>query len=223
MDGQVIAISEALRFGYDTLKRNLALALALGAAGMVLVLLLNGVSQATGRYPGLALGFGLLSQLVQISFSLVWVRFALAAHDGRKISVDEVLFDPRTLLDYVGVAIVYGLMVTAGLLLLIVPGVYLAVRYGLAGFVVADGGADVPEALHRSSELTRGVRGRLFLFALAVLGVNLLGALALGVGLLFTVPVSVFASARVYRRLAERVAGPRLVAPGYAAHAHGAP
>src|SRR5690606_24140896 len=94
------------------------------------------------------------------------------------------------------------LMVGVGLVLLIVPGVILAVVYAFYGFVIVDRGEPVLAALQRSAELTRGHRGELFLFGVVLLGLNLLGALAFGIGLLITSPVSLIAAGYVYRRLA---------------------
>ena len=218
MDGVYVpafSVDEAVRFGWVALKRNLGLALAIGAAGVLFMLLLNGLTQASQHYAGLAMGFGLLSQLVQIVISLVWIRFALAVVDGRPIDLQQLLpDDTRTFFNYVAASILLGLMVFFGLLLFVVPGVYLALRYGFAGYVVADRRADVLDAFHRSAEITRGARGKLLLLALALLGLNAVGALAFGIGLLFTVPMSIFATSLVYRRLEARTASqPYVTAP----------
>ena len=79
-------------------------------------------------------------------------------------------------------------------------------RYGLASFLAADGrSVDVVSAFRQSSELTRGNRGRLFLFGLVVLCIDLIGAFFFGIGLLVALPMTAFAAALVYRRLAARV------------------
>jgi uncharacterized membrane protein len=57
------------------------------------------------------------------------------------------------------------------------------------------------EALRASSRLTAGSKGQLVLFGLTLVGVNLLGALAFGVGLLFTVPTCYLAAGQVFRQL----------------------
>lgn len=86
----------------------------------------------------------------------------------------------------------------------------------MAGFLVVDRGLDPLEALHRSSVLTEGTRFRLFLFLLLCFGLNVLGALAFGVGLLFTIPATALAFAYVYRRLEERARVSRPVPPAAA-------
>jgi uncharacterized membrane protein len=204
MESALFSISEALRYGYKTLKRNLGLSLAIGVVGLGAVLLVNGFGQASHRTPGLAVGFRIAGELVQVLFGLVWIRYALSVHDGRPLGARELFPSAKSFVDYLAVSILYGLLVLAGLVLLVVPGIYFAVRYGFVGYVVADGRADPLGAFRRSSELTRGARFRLLWFAIVLVLLNLVGAALAGVGLLFTIPTSTFAVAFVYRRLAAR-------------------
>jgi hypothetical protein len=207
------SISEALRFGWETFKRNIGPSLALVAAGIAAGLLLNGMTEASSRYTGLAMGFTFLAQLVQILFAFIWIRFALTIYDGRPFELRELVPDARMFLNYLAVSVLYGLLVTLGLVLFVVPGLYLAVRYGFTGFLVADGRAEVLDSFHQSSELTRGVRGKVFGLMLVLFLLNFLGALLFGIGLLFTVPVSAFAMTLVYRRLLVRAEGRFYVGP----------
>lgn len=55
-----------------------------------------------------------------------------------------------------------GLRILLGFLLLIVPGIYLAIIWSLAIPAAVLEGRDLPGALARSAELTRGHRGRIF-------------------------------------------------------------
>ncbi|MBX3187845.1 MAG: hypothetical protein KF819_12550, partial [Labilithrix sp.] len=66
-------------------------------------------------------------------------------------------------------------------------------------------------AFRYSSDLTRGVRWRLFLFGVLLAALNVVGAFLLGVGLIVTIPISAFAMAHVYRRLGERYEHDRVV------------
>jgi hypothetical protein len=58
---------------------------------------------------------------------------------------------------FLAAQILYLLMVVIGLLLLIVPGVYLGVRYALVGFCFADGETDLRRCFQQSAILTKGV------------------------------------------------------------------
>lgn len=93
------------------------------------------------------------------------------------------------------------LLVTIGLVLLILPGLYLAIAWSLT----------IPILLHQkisvwnAMEASRlAVTAKLFEFVVLILvlmGVNLLGALCLGIGLLVSVPVSYCTIAVAYRKL----------------------
>lgn len=77
---------------------------------------------------------------------------------------------------------------------------YFAIRYSMARLAVLEGTA-ILESLTKSTKLTHNAKRRLALFALAIIGLNILGFAALMVGLLVTIPVSLLAFARVYLKL----------------------
>ena len=192
--------TEAIRFGWRTTMTNIQPLLLLGIVGGFLSACHQALAAKDGGAPLLALGI----QVLQAAVTLVLLRAALKLHDGERIDWAR----PGNLLvgflPFLAAGALYGLIVMGGLLLFVIPGIYWAIKFGWATFVVADGDRDAIDALRVSSRLTQGVKGQLVSFALVVLGVNLLGALALGVGLLFTVPTTAIAAAYVFRRLQAR-------------------
>jgi hypothetical protein len=208
MDARTFSAGEALAFGWETVKRNLGMSIGIAAGSIVTMLILDGLTaSAQDRHHAvLGMGIGIVARLVQVFWSLVWIRFALSVYDARGLRLRELVPDSRTYLEFLAVALLYTLLVSVGLFLLVIPGIYLAVRYGLAGFLVADRRADVLDSFRQSSVLTKGVRWRLFWLMVLLSLLNFAGALFLGLGLLITVPMSVFAMTLVYRRLAARLA-----------------
>lgn len=204
--------TEALRFGWATTRANLKPLLILGLVGAFLGLLSQSLT-SPGTNDGLRALMNLFVQVLQIALTMVWIRVALRLHDGQKLDwarPAELLGDFFTfLLTWV----LYGLLVAVGLLLLIVPGVLWGLKFGFVGFLVVERKLDPIEAFRESSRLTRGVKGPLFVFALLFVGVNLLGVIALVVGLFVTVPTTVIAAAYVFRRLQARAAGKVQSAP----------
>jgi len=75
------------------------------------------------------------------------------------------------------------------------------VRYRFCVYAVMDEGLGPVDALKRSGQLTRGVWWHLFLFYLAMIGINILGSCLCMVGLLFAIPVILVAEAYVFRSL----------------------
>lgn len=97
-----------------------------------------------------------------------------------------------TLLNVVVGGVVFGIAVGIGLLLLIVPGIFLMVALAFWTVIVVDDGASFVEGFRRSWRLTSGRRLRLFLLGLAVFVAVLVVNLVFGFvgGLLgFLVPV----------------------------------
>lgn len=83
-----------------------------------------------------------------------------------------------------------ALVIFLGLLILLIPGIYFAVSYLFAHCFVWF--YDVPpvEAIRLSRKTVSGNFGQIFLLCLLLTGVNLLGVLAFGIGVLLTVPFS---------------------------------
>jgi uncharacterized membrane protein len=102
---------------------------------------------------------------------------------------------------FLAAQILYLLMVVIGLLLLVVPGVYLGVRYALFGFCFADGERNPLRCFQRSAILTKGATTGLLWILAALFVLNLLGASLLALGLFITVPLSVLIMTDVYRQL----------------------
>ena len=160
---------------------------------------------AEGFDPGsraLAALFHLAGAIASLVVSIGAIRISLRLHDGGSASVRDLFaVDGPLFWRYLWASILYSLIVAVGLVLLIIPGVILSVRCVFYGYFVVERNARPLEALAQSAAATRGAWGTVSLFGLAIVLLNILGALLLGVGLLVTAPVSALAAAWVYRRL----------------------
>lgn len=134
-----------------------------------------------------------------ICFGLIVVTLKIV--DGKPTTWGDLFaFDRRFILYILG-NFLYGLVVTLGIIALIIPGIYLALRYGFFWYAIIDGHKGVFAAFHESARITHGVKWQLVLFGLASMGAILLGFFALGVGVLVAIPVVMLASAHLYRVL----------------------
>lgn len=130
-----------------------------------------------------------LSQLLSIFLSLGAVRVGLNLVSGREVSVAMLFGEARKLLPAVVASLLFGLMVGVGLLLLIVPGIYLALRYGQFLTAMVDRNLGILGSFSYSSSITTNNRLNLFLLALMAVAIAIAGLLALVVGLIFAYPV----------------------------------
>lgn len=195
-----VSSRDALHFAWVTLRAHLQPLLILGGCSLVLAV----INPSVGRGGAGGIIFSASVQLLQVALTLLLIRVALKFHDGETVDLTH----PTTYLvgyfPYLVTSFLLGLMLAVGFALLIVPGVFLALAFGFAPFLVAERTHEPLEALRASSQLTRELKGPLFKFGLMLLGLNLLGVLALGLGTVVTVPMSALASAWVFRRLQGR-------------------
>ncbi len=81
-------------------------------------------------------------------------------------------------------------IVLLGLILLIIPGIYFAVSYVFSHLFVWFYDKDPTEAIRLSRKTVSGNFKQILLLFLILAGINLLGLMALGVGILVTMPFS---------------------------------
>lgn len=87
-------------------------------------------------------------------------------------------------------SIVTGIFILLGLLLLIVPGIYLAVAYSFTVPLILERKMDFWQAMETSRKLISKRWFSFFWLGLLVFLINIAGALACGLGLLVTVPLT---------------------------------
>ena len=146
-------------------------------------------------------GIDVICYAVSSTFALGLAKIYLKFRDGRR-PIFENLFDGLARLHvYIAAMLIMGIAVVMGLILFVVPGIIFLLRLWFVGFVVVEETSGPLEAIQRSWDITRGYTMDLFLLFLLLVGLNLLGVIALGIGLLITIPMSGLALAFVYRHL----------------------
>ena len=126
---------------------------------------------------------------------------ALKSVDGENPRVGDLFGSLERGPAYLFALSIYCLTVSGGLVLLIVPGIYLAIRYCLFAQIITDTSASALSALRKAAALARGSwapLGSLFLIAFLL---NIAGTALLGIGLIVSFPVSLLAIAGFYRSL----------------------
>lgn len=137
--------------------------------------------------------------IVDTFLGLGIVRIGLNVVSGKPFEI-AMLFSQggKTLRAFLG-EILFGLMVGVGLILLIIPGIYLALRYGQYKNAIVDKDMGLFDAFSYSARITAGNKMPLAgLFILCFL-IVIAGAIALLVGLLFAVPLVTLAPIIAYR------------------------
>lgn len=149
--------------------------------------------------------------IIGYAIAAAFVQAALRAADGRRTTFADFTTIPN-LAQALLAAVILGVATAIGYALLIIPGIIVQVLGAWYLHLALDRGLSAVDALKGSVQIVSANLGTTLLFGLAAVGVMILGALALGVGLFVALPMVFLASAFVFRRL---TGGPVMV-PGSA-------
>jgi uncharacterized membrane protein len=202
MQAKQFSKGEALRFGLDTMKGNLGFFIGLLIVAWLVAAvpsLLGGLAREDAPALGFVLEVG--GWVLSLIISMGMIRIALRLCDTGEREFADLFSQYRLFFKALLAAILYGLIVLGGIVLLVVPGIIWGVKLQFCLYLVVDRRLGPVEALRASSAVTQGVKWHLFLFGLLLLAINLLGVLCLGIGLFATVPTTMVATAFVYRKL----------------------
>jgi uncharacterized membrane protein len=197
-----VPIAESFTFGWETFKRNFLFLIGLFLA----VILVSTFMEVAGEYDTVNSGYlrfiiEVISALVEIVLDMGLIVISLKFVAGEMPEFGDLFSRVQFVFHYLLASLVALGIIVFGLVLLIVPGIYFAIRLGFFTFYIVDEGAGPLDALQKSWDLTRGRVMDLFLFWMAVVLINILGFLALVVGLFASMPVSMLMIAFVFRRL----------------------
>lgn len=129
----------------------------------------------------------------------------------RVIDTDKAYFEGDDLeasfpifLSFYGASFLLFFLVLFGFILMIIPGIYWALKYQFVPILIVDKKCGIMDAFSQSAQLTSGNMLKLFGFNLMMVGIVILGALCFLVGLFIAIPTVGMANAHVYRQLLEQ-------------------
>ncbi len=199
---------ECISRGYEIFKREFGNILLVGlvylgvvmGVGMIFAVGQIGIAALTSQGSdaqaganGLVMAISIVSnivqQLVSIFLQLGLIRVGLNLVSGKEVSIGLLFGEGSKLLRAIGASILFGLAMVIGLLLLIVPGIYIALRYGHFMSAIVDRDLGVFEAFSYSESITTNNVMNLFVLGLLGLLAVFVGAILCLVGLVVAVPV----------------------------------
>ncbi|NTW70253.1 MAG: hypothetical protein HGB23_10490 [Chlorobiaceae bacterium] len=190
-DGYEINGSDYIRKGWEMFRQNIG-----EFIGFTLILFAISAVSSAGSGGGSFIFSSLLAPL--------YIGFGLAAFkrmNGTEIQFSDFFGGFRYFLPLFLASLAMGILVAVGLVLLVLPGIYLAVGYTFAMFLIVDYRMEFWQAMETSRKIVTREWWPIFWFACLLALLNLGGALALGVGLLVTIPVSSCAVAIAYKEI----------------------
>lgn len=196
MDTKSFSIGSLLKEGWELFKVNSGFLVVYQIILFALSFVFGGLEAGWKMAPFHILGF-----VIIMLGKMGLYQSILIMTTGNKPGFDQFYSNWPQFLSWFIANLIFGIVFVIGLILLIFPGCYVLARYGLFPFFILDQKLGPLEALSEAGKATEGVRWQIFLLFLACMILNILGLIFFFVGLLITVPVTLFALATVYRQL----------------------
>ena len=137
------------------------------------------------------------------SFLLVGVtEIALSDKEGSKLSYEKFSEKRSSTVNFAVGTLLYGIISTIGLILFVIPGIYLAIRFSFFDFALVEEESGPISALKRSWNLTKGYGWSLLLFMAILLPIAFFLMTGLApLGLLICTPFMYLTRADVYDQI----------------------
>ena len=191
---------EAIRFGWNTTLHNFRFLLLVFAI-VVGVSLLPRIINLLEVPIFLSILVGIVFFVVNSILSLGVIAIVLKFVKNEKPTIQDLVSKKHLFSKYIFSNILVSILTIIGFLFFIIPGIVLAVRMQFYVYFIVEEEVGPIDAIKKSWNLTKGSFWNIFLFGLLAGGVQILGALALLVGLIFTTPTLWVAWAVVYEKL----------------------
>ena len=199
------AIGEA----WAVVQQNLGAWIGATAIYLVIGVILNVLQRklgthvdASGQLAGssaMGLLLGLVSVIVGAVFAAGFVKMALKQLRGENPSAGDVLSATDAVLPVIGFNLLSGIIIGIATIFCIVPGFIMSGLLMLGVPLIVDGKGGTMEGLSRSFAALKPHWVGALVFVLALIVVNIIGAIPCGLGLLITIPISAIAVVLVYQ------------------------
>lgn len=161
------SFGEILEFGYHKWKTVLpwmALLFLLYALSNILQGILVDSTQTQTIWSFL---LSVVFTIISLTLSLGLIRIALDAAENKKSNFKSIYNQYHNIISYFVFSLLYGIMVIAGFVLLIVPGIILSIMFSFGPYIIVDRKVGPITALKESYRITKGAKWNVFVFNIA--------------------------------------------------------
>ncbi len=209
-----LEVMGCIKRGFELTKRHFGAILVIGivyfvismAVGLVEGLISGIIGSATSDdgqpvFQPAMLPIKVVSSIISIVLGAGLTRAALNISSGHEASVGTLFGEAGKLLPLIGASVLFYIMLVIGLVLLVVPGIYVALRFGFFMAAIVDRNLSPIESLKYSHRITTNNTLSILGLWIMLMLIALAGALALLVGLVVAIPVATLAITLAYRFL----------------------
>ncbi len=200
---------EAIKFGWGKMKKHFWFFVGLLILAWLIQVVPSGIASIfKEKMFFIYVLFLVAAWIIQIIVKMGLIKITLDVVDKDEANLNTLFSCTQLLGKFILGSIIYCLIVIAGLILFIIPGIIWAIKYQFFAYLIIDKNMAPMEAIKKSGEMTAGNKGKLFWLGILLALINIVGALCLFIGLLATIPATMVAMAYVYRKLAGELETP---------------
>ena len=194
------SISNTISLAWSKFKENIPTWIGVS----ILVLVLGAIAgENTIFYGGIDITYpsnsGIIFGVIIAYLELGIIKMAINHIRGEAIDFKDLYsVSLKTFLNYIVAYIIAVFFIIIGLILLIIPGIHLALRFMFVQYLIVDKDMSFDVAIKESMKMTKGNTINLFLLVLTFVLIAIAGIICLFVGLIVACPVIWLAGAYIY-------------------------
>lgn len=199
-----LIISNIFSTSWSVFKKNWKILIGVYLLFIVLSFIPYSFSFLIGEYLFLSFLIGVAIILFQFFLLAGFFKIFLDVHRGKEISVNMIFSQSHLFLRLTLVSLLYSVMTFIGFFLLIIPGIFITVKFFFVGLFLVDKNTGVMEAIRQGGRLTKGNWWSVFILVFIIALLNFIGFIAFIIGTLFTAPFGTMVMISAYRNLIEK-------------------
>lgn len=221
MDEERLDVGGAIGYGWRSMVDNILFFVLIGLLFIIVTAIFYVPAGFAYKYPYITAIVYVLGFLVSVYIHMAIVNISLIVYKGEKPQFSDIFSASRHYWQFLLGDILYGLLVTAGIILCVVPGIYWGIRYHFFGYFIIEQDMKAIDAIRRSGQILRGAWWDVFLLFIFCWLIMIAGVILCGVGTLFAYPIVFMALVYAYKRVQDTA--PRIVTPAEAGPPPGSP
>lgn len=197
---------EGLKFGWAHAKKDFwfffQIILLVGVVNTLPNLIIHIAGGAADEMSPLNVVLSIVFSLVSLILAFGMIKIFLHFAHEKKARISDLWdHNRRRFARWFLAQIIVGFLTMIGIILLIIPGIFVAARLYLYKYFVVDQDMTSIEAISASWELTKGHVWEIIGIKILSFGLFILGLIPIGIGLLWVIPMISLAEARLYKKL----------------------
>ena len=144
---------------------------------------------------------GVAGLLVTGPLTAGWTMLCLKVVRGQQAGINDLFAGFAKFGVCLGAYLLMAILISLGMLALVIPGIIMSVGWTLTYLVIMDRDSGAWEGMAASWDMLSGYKWSMFGMSFLLVLINIAGLACLGVGLLFTIPLSTVATAVFYEKL----------------------